>query len=288
MTLFSRILVGIDDSDASNDAVVLAARLAREHAGQLMLAHSVNWMPIVTQMVASGTIVDTSPMVDDLKQEGEALLVRAVETARQAGVEAQQFIRDGEPTDRLLELAAETHCSAIVLGMHGRGMLEGMFTGSVMEGVLRASTIPVLTVRSGLVPAAPARRCFERILVGIDDSEPSEAAVATVLDLPPEDRAHVYFYSVAGSGDGRHEQAERIVGKALAAADARGVAAKGRAVAGNPVEALLAAAQETQADLIVLGSHGRRGLQRLFLGSVAEHVVRNAPLPVLVVRTAHV
>jgi nucleotide-binding universal stress UspA family protein len=56
-------------------------------------------------------------------------------------------------------------------------------------------------------------------------------------------------------------------------------------IGGNPGEALITAAQQRSADLIVVGSHGRHGLQRLFLGSVAEHVVRNAPMPVLVVRT---
>jgi nucleotide-binding universal stress UspA family protein len=51
---------------------------------------------------------------------------------------------------------------------------------------------------------------------------------------------------------------------------------------------LLEAAAEAQADLIVIGSHGRRGLRRLFVGSVAEHLVRDSPLPVLVIRVARV
>ena len=283
--VFSRILVGIDDSDASNEAVAFATRLAREHGGQLILCHSVDWLPVITEMVSSGAIIDTTPIVDDLKREGEALLDRAMDAAKHNGVEAQRRALEGDPERRILELAADAKCSLIVMGTHGRHGLERLFVGSTTEAVLHESAIPVLTVRVGAKRAEDTRRCFERIVVGIDESEPSDAAVQTVLELPSEDRRQVFFYSVAGTRDDEREQAQRVVGKAIALANARGISAKGSVIDGSPDEALIAAAQQQAADLIVLGSHGRRGLQRLFLGSVAEHVVRNAPLPVLVVRT---
>jgi nucleotide-binding universal stress UspA family protein len=105
------------------------------------------------------------------------------------------------------------------------------------------------------------------------------------LDFPAEDRAHVAFYSVANGGSEADEQARRVVGKAMAVAEVRDVSAQGRVVHGDPIVALIGGAQSEAADLIVVGSHGRRGLQHFFLGSVAEHVVRGAPVPVLVVRT---
>jgi len=284
MMLFSRILVGVDDSAAANEAVALGARLARDHDGQLILGHSVNWLAVVSQLAASGAIVDTRPIVNDLKTEGEALLDRAINAARAEGVEPQRHSLEGEPAQRLLELAAQLQCTAIIMGTHNRGSLEELFVGSTTETLLRASTIPVLIVRSGVTHLDAERRCFARIVVGVDESEPSDAAIAAVLALPAEDREQVFFYSVAATTDDR-EQAERVVAKAVAKADACGVSAKGRVIGGNPVEALLRAARECGADLLVLGSHGRRGLHRLFLGSVAEHVVRSAPLPVLVIRT---
>jgi nucleotide-binding universal stress UspA family protein len=281
MTLFSRILVGVDDSVAADAAVALGARLAHEHDGQLILANSVNWLPVVSEMAASGAIIDTSPIVDDLKTEGEAILDRAMAAAGSAGVQAQRYSLEGEPTPRLLELAAQLQCTVIVMGTHSRG-LEQLFVGSTTEALLRASTIPVLTVRSGV--AHLERGCFERIAVGIDESEPSDAAIAAVLALPAADRKQLSFYSVADTSDAR-EQAQRVVNNALAAANACGAIATARVISGNPVDALLGAARERDADVIVLGSHGRRGFQRLFLGSVAEHIVRSAPIPVLVVRT---
>jgi nucleotide-binding universal stress UspA family protein len=184
----------------------------------------------------------------------------------------------------------------IVMATHGRAGLEHFFVGSTTEAVLRGSTIPVLTIRAGKHTARPGR-CFERIIVGIDDSEPSDAALATVVDFPPEDRRHVLLCGVAGSAlvvggreyrqaaiDELHEETARVVETALATAGKRGRSFEGRVVDGRTAPSLIAAAEQQKADLIVLGSHGRRGLRRLFLGSVAESVVQLAPIPVLVVR----
>lgn len=283
--VFSRILVGVDDSDASKAALTYATRLACEHGGELLIIHSVNWLPLVAQMASSGAFVDTTPVVDDLKAEGEALLDRAFDAAQRGGAYAQRRALEGEPAKNILEQAAEAKCSVIVMGTHGRQGLERLFVGSTTEAVLRGSAIPVLTVRPGMTFTAPGKRCFERIVAGIDESEPSTAALQTILDLPPEDRQYVIFYSVAGASEDEQDQAHRVIGKAVGLANARGISAKGRVIAGHPDEALIAAAQKQAADLIVLGSHGRDGLQRLFLGSVAEGVVRKSPVPVLVVRT---
>ena len=282
--LFSRILVGIDDSEASKDAVSFGARLAREHGGQLILGNSVNWMPVVSQVASSGAIIDTKTLVDDLKMNGREMLDRAAGTAKRDGVEAQTCALEGEPARQILELAAEAKCSLIVMGTHGRQGVERLFIGSTTEAVLRGSTIPVLTVRAGMKCPALERRCFERFVVGVDESEPSEAAIRTVLELPSEG-SQISFYSVAEGGDDAHEQAERVIAKAIARANVHGTSATGNVLSGTPAETLIAVAQQRGADLIVLGSHGRRGLHRLFLGSIAEHVVRSAPVPVLVVRT---
>jgi len=283
--IFSRIIVGVDDSEASKQAVEFAARLAREHDGDLILCHSVDWLPVITGMVSSGAVVDTEPIVEDLREDGKEELDRAARSALKYGVVAECRAAEGEPAGRLLEAANEAQCSLIVMGTHGRQGLDRLFVGSTTEAVLRGSTIPVLTLRSGAKQADATRRCFERIAVGIDDSEPSDAAVQTVLALPTDDCREVFFYSVAGTGGAEGEKAERVVAKAIAAAHSRGVSAKGQVVEGHTEDALIAFAQQRFADLIVVGSHGRRGLQRAFIGSVAEHVVRKAPLPVMVVRT---
>jgi len=298
--LFSRIVAAVDGSEASRDAVVLAARLACEHEGHLILCHAVNWLPPVAQLMSTGAIVDPAPMLDSLGIEGEALLDEAAGAARGLGVDPELRMVTGEPAECLVELAGKAKCRLIVMGTHGRHGLGRLALGSTAEAVLRLGTMPVLTVRAAESAPGTRRRCFERILVGIDDSEPSDAAIRTVLDFPGEDRSELMLYSVADQAlahgwaprsvatiDLLRVEAQRIVDGAVAFARTRDVVAEGSVVDGAAAEALIAAARERRADLLVLGSHGRRGIQRFFLGSVAAAVVRAAPLPVLVVRAAN-
>jgi nucleotide-binding universal stress UspA family protein len=297
-SVFSRIVVGLDDSEPSTVAVALAARLAREHDGRLFLCHSVNWLPVISELVASGATVDTEPIVAELKQAGQMLLDRAAETAKQIGVEAQRCVTEGDPAESVLRIAADNACTAIVMGTHGRTGWKRLAIGSTTEGVLRGSTLPVLTVRPNTTRADDGRRCFERIVVAIDDSEPSDAAVRTVLAFPPEDCRDLVFcsvvdvervpighsaYSTAIHSD-LHGQAWDLVRHAAGMARRQGIEAEAKIVEGNTDAALVALARERKVDLLVVGSHGRRGLQRFFLGSVAERLVRIAPVPVMVVR----
>jgi nucleotide-binding universal stress UspA family protein len=297
-SLYSRIIVGVDDSEPSKEAVALAARLASEHGGALVLVHSVDWLPLIAELESSGAIVDPTPVVDGLKEQGRALLAQAAAAAKRSGIEAKRCAMEGDPAENLLREATASECSLIVLGTHGRRGVGRLLIGSTTEAVLRGSDLPVLTIRPGETTAAGTRRCFERVVVGIDDSEPSDAAVATVCALPAGELRRVVFCSVAGVAivigdrtyheaamDDFNKEAQRVVERAVAAARAHGIAAEGRVLDGNTEHAVIAAAVQEQADLIVLGSHGRRGMRRFFLGSVAEAIVRTAPVPVLVVRT---
>ncbi len=281
-SIFSRILVGIDDSEQARAAAAVAARLTREHGGKLVLCHAVR--------------------PDDASAEAApAVLDAAAERAAAFDIVPQRRIFEGDAVNGIIRVADEMACRLIVVGTHRGIGVQQFLIGSITNAVLRASTLPVLTIGRSIKLAAETRRCFEHVLVATDNSEPSEGAVETALRLPPEDRRKLIFCCVADVDHGVElesatperddstlgsrltARAETIAGRALALARARGVAAESRVVEGNPGEALVAAALQEQADLIVLGSHGRRGMQRLLLGSVAETVVKTAPLPVLVV-----
>jgi nucleotide-binding universal stress UspA family protein len=81
-----------------------------------------------------------------------------------------------------------------------------------------------------------------------------------------------------------HEDARRIVDEALAKAQTAGIPAQGQVLEGEPVHQIVAYATKVKADAIVIGTHGRSGLNRFLMGSVAEGVLRSAPMPVLTVR----
>ena len=146
---------------------------------------------------------------------------------------------------------------------------------------------------------------FKRIIVAVDGSEPSDNALATALKLAKEQRAKlrvihvadilppaamgeayvdVDAYRDAAVGVGRE-----VIASALAAARrarVRAEAAVLEIVSHDASGAIVDEAKRWRADLIALGTHGRTGLARLFLGSVAEGVVRHASVAVLLVRVA--
>lgn len=298
--VFSQIVVGVDGSDPSKDAVTYAARLARDHGGRLLLCSAVNWIPIMADASSAGAITDAKAIIDGLHEEADELLERALAVAKRLGVEAERFDPEGNPADEILTLAREHHASLIVMGTHGRRGLVRMFVGSTTEAVLRGSTIPVLTLHSVPAHNREAERCLQGVLVGIDDSPPSDAALAAAYALPADDRRELFVYSVveieappslaaaAAYERERHQEARETIQRAIDSARVRGIEVQGSVLEGDPAEVIIRAAQEKDVDLIVVGSHGRRGLRRFFLGSVAEHIVRSAAVPTLVIRTASV
>jgi nucleotide-binding universal stress UspA family protein len=144
---------------------------------------------------------------------------------------------------------------------------------------------------------------FRRILHASDFSPASRPAFRRALDLARANRAgltlvHIYSTYIPMMGEGYvgggqvydkmiadiRTDAQRRLGRLVAEARKKGVRAKGLALGGIPHDRIVRAARSTRADLIVLGTHGRTGLGRLFLGSVAARVVTLAPCPVLTVR----
>jgi nucleotide-binding universal stress UspA family protein len=145
---------------------------------------------------------------------------------------------------------------------------------------------------------------FGRILIGVADDEIADQVIHTAVSLAGALNAklalvHVVDLSVAGAAAAPLEAGAGPIAtqEIVEAQEQSGQAFLGRIAAqfpggametllreGAPASDIVAAAQEWQADLIVVGTHGRGGLGRLVLGSVAESVLRDAPCPVLVVR----
>jgi nucleotide-binding universal stress UspA family protein len=142
-----------------------------------------------------------------------------------------------------------------------------------------------------------------KVLIGVDDSPHSrvtlefvqkmswtaETGILVVSSLAPEaPRFGAYELSAAvraaGLVEGIREAREELVTRSQKKLTEAGLQAEGRVIEGDPREALLEEAKQEGVDLIVVGSHGRTGLEKLLMGSVASHVVAHAPCRVLVVR----
>ncbi|MDQ2858523.1 MAG: universal stress protein [Candidatus Eremiobacteraeota bacterium] len=135
--VFRQILVAVDDSDPSRQALAVGLSLARRYEGNLILCH-----------VVSSVNVFTRAETNDYDTSGGGLLASAAEQAKVAQVECTVRLLHGEPIEQLLQVAGDTQADLIVIGTHGRKGLARVYVGSVAEGILRRSSVPVLVVRA--------------------------------------------------------------------------------------------------------------------------------------------
>lgn len=294
---FATIMVGSDLSTASEIAVGQAMSIARRVGARVVLAQ----VAVVPQM-AEGLAPSMRATEAHYREILEGRLAddrRRLEGLRQRligqGVEVSHVVvDDGFPDMALADAARELHADLIAIGTHGRTGLRRLLLGSVAEKTVRLATMSVLVARG----APSAEGGYRTILVGTDFSPLADAALARAVEVAaPGARIHVlnaWQLPVSPPVDGadpagvlRGELAEdvRLRGHALAQAwRERGVAIEVEASEAPAAEALVERATSLRADLVVVGSHGRRGVRRLLLGSVAEATVRHAPCSVLVAR----
>ncbi|MDX1419917.1 MAG: universal stress protein [Rubricoccaceae bacterium] len=272
MLTIRRILVPADAGPCGAAAYARALPLARRFGAALHLVHA----DTPTPAVEDDAPVFLPPFPDD---------VRVVE----AEVEGEGV------AEALLGYAAHHAIDLIVVGTHGRRGVAHLLFGSVAERLVREAACPVLTVHAD---ADPTDVC--RILVPVDFSERSDEAVRYARALAELDDARVDLVhaietwsepDIYGIGLLWYEALPDILTRVRAAMretaeDLLGpYAGEIHDEMGSPAPAILAAAERLSSDLIVLATHGRTGLKRFALGSVAEKVVQHAPCPVLAVKS---
>jgi nucleotide-binding universal stress UspA family protein len=140
--MFKSIAVALDSSAAASAALAEATRLAALDGAKLVLT---NVLEIDKLAAVTGFQTTYQPtVIRTLERDGETLLREAAAAAAHDGVEALTVTAEGDAVDEILRIAEENNCGLIVLGTHGRGGLPRLFLGSVAEGVLRRSKVPVL------------------------------------------------------------------------------------------------------------------------------------------------
>jgi nucleotide-binding universal stress UspA family protein len=295
-----KIVVGIDLSPPSELALGHAIALAR-HGGATVVAVMVDAMVELPGRVTRSSREVAKRYEEEHRQRyaAERLRMRQMLQRWHGGEhEVEQRYADGMPDEELPRVASELGAELIVVGSRGRTGLTRLLLGSVAEHVVRGAEQSVLVARGDAVPGG-----YRRVVIGTDFSAPSDVAVQRALPLLSAD-AHVDLVhgwqsawtgaadvpSTGSSQDEVHGQLGEVLRAAAVEVDARrralghGGATRGEVSLGAPAEALIAHAAHVGADLVVVGSHGRRGVRRLLLGSVAEATVRLASCAVLVAR----
>ena len=296
---FTTIAVGADLSPSSQLAVAQAMSLARHDGARIVLIH-VGIVPDVPEGIPP-SMRETAARYRGVLLERLGVERAALEDLRQRllgqGVEVSHVVVDGFADTAVADAARQAGADLVAVGTHGRTGVSRLVLGSVAEKTVRLAESSVLVARGA--PDA-AEGGYKRILVGTDFSPLAERAVeravaaaaagATIevvhawhvpLDLSAEGAVAPALAELRESLDA---DATRAGAELVAAWKARGVTVRYAPIEAPASDALTHRAETTGADLVVVGSHGRRGLRRFFLGSVAEATVRHAPCSVLVAR----
>lgn len=148
MSMFKKILVPVDGSAPSDAAVALALRLARDQGAKLFFVHVCEVAKIAAMVSAPTVGIDPSYALEAERESGEVALEEALGRAKSGGVESETHLEEGSCVSTLLDVGRENGIDLIVIGSHGRGGIARALLGSVAEGVLRHSDVPVLVTRT--------------------------------------------------------------------------------------------------------------------------------------------
>ena len=269
------IVAGYDGSPGSGDALRWAAREAK--ARETTLTVCLAWMPDHMALPAESDLSDLA------RHHGQEILARGLPYAESVlgSVRVRAELADGSAAYVLCERSKTAEM--VVVGCRGHSELPGLLLGSVSWQVAGYARGRVVVVRGAW---RPANQAPGPVVVGVDGSPAAQAAVgfaceeAALRDVP---LVAVCALTDASGRLGEGHQVEEDFGQLMAGEvkEHPEVTVIRRVVAGTPRAALLAASADAQ--MLVVGSRGRGGLDRMCLGSVAQAVLHHAPCPVGVV-----
>lgn len=269
-----RILVPLDGSPEAETALEAVLPLARAFSSEVILL-----------------TVMGSP---DIPPRVYPSLLRTSEILWSRGFSASFDLRIGKPEEEILAFAREKQVDLVAMATHGRSGLSRVLVGSVAEEVLRHSEMPLFVSKP-----RKTTRGLERILVALDGSERAEDILGDVAPIAWRLHASVDVVKVtppiiAAAGLAEPpivippEDATPYLKEIAARLAAESVDARAVPLTGRAATEILRHAVDSGAGLLCMTTHGRTGLTRLLVGSVAEEIIRHAPCPVLVRRMAAV
>lgn len=270
---FDRILLASDGSEYCADAERVALAMTEKCGGTLQITSVVITNPAAESIAPE--------RIQAAEQETRALLDRLHAEAVQRGIASETILRRGIDPHVEIVTAAEKHGSdVIVMGRRGkRGLMQRMI-GDATSKVVGRARCSVLVVPEG------ASMWQKRILLATDGSRFSDAAAVAAAKIAGLCGLAVSVISTVRESFSKERaaQADEAAKRVHDHFAGRGIEVDMAVLRGNPEKLILEAAAERDADLIVMGTHGRTGWERVMVGSVAESVIGESRIPVLAVK----
>ena len=298
--MIKRILLATDFSRWARRAEDYACALACSWKASLTVLSIAEFMPglnpdyPINQQYLADLLKTASSRLTDLKGRAE-----------RRGIAVTTRVATGIPSEEVSAAARAEDSDLVIVGTKGKTGLQHVLLGSTAERVIRGAPCPVLTVRTEPTDAeqeegATSRSVsLERILVPVDFSDCSLDALEYAAVVAQQAKASLMLLHVLepvsygldftlGHSRAREHVREtwtKRLEELASSLKMTGLPIASQLRGGFPVDSILDSAQILPCDLIVMGTHGRRGLSHAYSGSVAEAVLRKAPCPVLTVRS---
>ena len=288
------VIVPLDGSELSQHAVSLATTLARARRGSITLVHVVD-EPAFSDLPPAMTVED--------RANAEQYLAFVAASIGE-GVKVETRILTGNPTEELLRFADRTPEAMIAMSSHGRGGFGRVMFGSVADKVIRGSKVPVALVRD---EHSVRNENLRTILVPLDGSPLSETALPYATELAAGTGATLalvrvidpfwqaaFVAEVPESVYLSQQQIEKLEeqsrAEARAALDAMATQLRSDGLrvvwevrSGRPADEIARVAETTDADLILISTHGRGGFRRWAFGSVTNELLHRGTTPILAI-----
>jgi len=307
--MYRSILVPLDGSNFGEHALPLAASIARRAGARLTLAHVHE--PITT-LYGEGAMLLSDDLDVHARTQKRAYLEGVIaRLGKAAPATFVSLLLEGGVIEAIQEQVAKDAVDLVVMTTHGRGPLGRFWLGSVADKLLRQLDVPLLLVHPGQsAPDLAADRVIKHVLVPLDGSELAERVLEPVTSLgdlmgcdytllrvvKPVHPSLPYTegLSIAQLAGEILDRIEKLQGEVRQEAlsylnnvaerlRTRSLGVRTRiAVHEHPAAAILNEVTTGAADLVAIETHGRGGLSRLFLGSVADKVLRGSSVPLLV------
>ncbi|MCE9532885.1 MAG: universal stress protein [Planctomycetes bacterium] len=300
------ILVPLDGSPSAEHALPWALSIAQQEGAALHLVRV--HLPPVPIVIGSEIAADIA-LDDALRKQEASYLEDLVDKLRPTcTVQIQQTLLEGGITEAIHDHAIAIKADLIVLTSHGRGAFARFWLGSVADKIIRHSTVPTLLVRPNddVAVDLTARPFIHRIVIPLDGSELAERIIDPAIKLGKATGAEFSLVLVLEAVEDIEALAARKIQspggwfpeatetKAKGYLESVAHRLRGHSLKvypsviehGSAAAAILDYAKNHGNPMIALATHGRSGLKRMILGSVADKIIRGAAMPVLIYHPA--
>jgi nucleotide-binding universal stress UspA family protein len=263
-----KILVPTDFSDQAFNAIKAAASIAKDSSTEIILLHIIDLPQETMDMIKPGYEI---PEIMLFKQAAEQRILELAKDPILENLTVSVVLRLGKTFNEVNLVAAENNVDMIVMGSHGASGFKEVFIGSNTEKVVRSSEIPVLVIKGESTNVS-----FNNVVFASDFMEKNPQAYNKILNFLKEKQAKPHFLMVntPNSFKPTHE-AERIIEDFLKDLDIEDYHFS--VYSDFEIEKGIANyADRINADLIVMGTHGRKGLARFINGSISEDIVNHS------------